>query len=70
MHPEHPDPEAEILWMGQPGIKGIKLHGQMAQLKKRGIVVDGRFLSAVKFQGFASILRRRIKNEIGNILFP
>jgi hypothetical protein len=28
MHPEHPDPEAEILWMQQPGIKGIKLHGQ------------------------------------------
>jgi len=27
MHPEHPDPEAEILWVGQPGIKGIKLHG-------------------------------------------
>jgi len=39
MHPEHPDPEAEILWMRmrQPGIKGIKLHGQMAQLKLRGI---------------------------------
>ncbi|MBC2698150.1 MAG: hypothetical protein HF976_05815 [ANME-2 cluster archaeon] len=27
MHPEHPDPEAEILWMRQPGIKGTKLHG-------------------------------------------
>jgi len=27
MHPEHPDPEAEILWMRQPGIKGIELHG-------------------------------------------
>jgi len=25
IHPEHPDPEAEILWMRQPGIKGIKL---------------------------------------------
>ncbi|MBC2700911.1 MAG: hypothetical protein HF976_05770 [ANME-2 cluster archaeon] len=25
MHPEHPDPEAEILWMRQPGIKGVKL---------------------------------------------
>jgi len=23
MHPEHQDPEAEILWMRQPGIKGI-----------------------------------------------
>jgi len=28
MHPEHPDPEAEILWVRQPGIKGIELHGQ------------------------------------------
>jgi len=29
MHPEHPDPEAEaeLLWMRQPGIKGIELHG-------------------------------------------
>ena len=26
MHPEYPDPEAEILWMRQPGIKGIELH--------------------------------------------
>ena len=25
MHPEHPDPEAELLWMRQPGIKGIRL---------------------------------------------
>jgi len=70
MHPDHPDPEAENMWMRQPGMKRMKLHGQMAQLKKRGIVVDARFLSAVKFQGFASILRRRIKNENGNILFP
>jgi len=31
MHPEHPDLEAEILWMRQPGIKGIKLHGQRAR---------------------------------------
>ncbi len=39
MHPEHPDPEAAILWMRQlERIKGIKLHGQMAQLKKRGIM--------------------------------
>jgi len=37
MHPEHPDPKAESMWMRQPGIKGIKLHGQMAQLKLRGI---------------------------------
>jgi hypothetical protein len=28
MHPEHPDQEAEILWMRQSGIKGIRLHGQ------------------------------------------
>ena len=28
MHPEHPDPEAKILWMRQPGIKGIRLHSQ------------------------------------------
>jgi len=27
MHPEHPDPEAVILWMRQPGIKRIRLHG-------------------------------------------
>jgi len=27
MHPEHPDPEAESMWMWQLGIKGIKLHG-------------------------------------------
>jgi len=30
MHPEHPDPEAESMWVRQPGIKGIKgikLHG-------------------------------------------
>ena len=27
MHPEHPDPEAESIWMRQPGIKGIELHG-------------------------------------------
>jgi len=26
MHPEHPDPEAESMWMRQPGIKGIGLH--------------------------------------------
>jgi len=26
MHTEHQDPEAEILWMRQPGIKGIELH--------------------------------------------
>ena len=26
MHPEHPDPEAESMWMRQPGIKGIRLH--------------------------------------------
>ncbi len=25
MHPEHPDPEAESMWMRQPGIKGIRL---------------------------------------------
>ncbi|MCD4768370.1 MAG: hypothetical protein K8R34_17940, partial [Methanosarcinales archaeon] len=25
MHPEHPDPEAESMWMRQPGIKGIEL---------------------------------------------
>jgi len=28
MHPDQLDPEAEILWMRQPGIKGIRLHGQ------------------------------------------
>ena len=32
MHPEHPDPEAEILWMRQPGIKGIRLHGQRLRI--------------------------------------
>jgi hypothetical protein len=26
MHPEHQDPEAELLWMRQPGIKVIRLH--------------------------------------------
>jgi len=34
MHPEHPDPEAEILWMRQPGIKGIKLHGHRPRFRK------------------------------------
>ena len=29
MHPEHPDPEAESMWMRQPGIKGIELHGYL-----------------------------------------
>jgi len=29
MHPEHPDPEAKSMWMRQPGIKGIRLHGQL-----------------------------------------
>jgi hypothetical protein len=28
IHPEAPDPKAESMWMLQPGIKGIKLHGQ------------------------------------------
>jgi uncharacterized protein len=32
MHPEHPDPEAESMWMRQPGIKGIKLHGQRPRI--------------------------------------
>jgi len=32
MHPEHPDPEAEIMWMQQPGIKGIELHGQRQRI--------------------------------------
>jgi hypothetical protein len=27
MHPEHPDPEAESMWVRKPGIKGITLHG-------------------------------------------
>jgi len=25
MHPEHPDPEAESMWVRKPGIKGIRL---------------------------------------------
>jgi hypothetical protein len=37
MHPEDPDPEAESMWMRQSGIKGMRLHSQMAQLKLRGI---------------------------------
>jgi len=34
MHPEHPDPEAESMWMRQPGIKGIELHGQRPSFRK------------------------------------
>jgi len=36
MRPEHPDPEVEILWMRQPGIKGIELHGQRLRFRKTG----------------------------------
>jgi len=37
MYPEHPYPEAEILWMRQPGIKGIRLHAQRARTALRFI---------------------------------
>jgi len=36
MHPEHPDPEAEILWMWQPGIKGIRLRSYVPRFRKTG----------------------------------
>jgi len=39
MHPEHPDPKAEILWMRQPGIKGIRLHGRDPGMEFRGIIL-------------------------------
>jgi len=42
MHPEHPDPEAEILWMRQPEIKGIKLHGQRIRFGKTGHQEDAQ----------------------------
>ena len=32
MHTEHPDPEAEILWMRQPGIK-LHSHGTWTLLR-------------------------------------
>jgi hypothetical protein len=43
MHPEHPDPEAEILWMGQPGIKGIKLHSHGPSYRKAWHQADARW---------------------------
>jgi len=36
MHPEHSDPETAILWMRQPGIKGIKLRSQRLRFGKTG----------------------------------
>jgi len=40
MHPEHRDPEVEILWMRQPGIKGIELHGQRSRISLRSNARD------------------------------
>jgi hypothetical protein len=37
MHLEHQDPEAESMWMRQPGIKGIKLHGDYLVKEFRSI---------------------------------
>jgi hypothetical protein len=37
MHPDHKDPEAEIQWMWQPGIKVIKLHDQRARISVRSV---------------------------------
>jgi len=36
MHPDHPDPEAESMWMRQPGINGVKVHGHESFFTKAG----------------------------------
>jgi len=36
IHPENPDPEAESMWIRQPEIKGIRLHGQRPCIRKTG----------------------------------
>jgi len=44
MHPEHPYPEAEILWMRQPGIKGIKLRSRRPRTLLRFVIGIGMML--------------------------
>jgi len=44
MHPEHLDPEAELLWIRQPGIKGIKLHCHEPRTLLRFVIGIGMML--------------------------
>jgi len=46
MHPEHPNPEVESMWMRQPRIKGIELHGhELAGLEIGGIQEDAHIFN-------------------------